>query len=82
MVELLPTSNWEGAVGSEPIKKNTRQNEKPWKKRLNIYIYIYIYNKEEDKGERKLPGLAGMGAAGTAKTSTVGTTEADAKGMA
>ena len=44
--------------------------------------YIYIYNKEEDKGERKLPGLAGMGAAGTAKTSTVGTTEADAKGMA
>ena len=44
--------------------------------------YIYIYNKEVDKGERKLPGPAGMGVAGTAKTSTVGTTEAGAKGMA
>ena len=50
VAEHLPTSNWGGAVRSEPIKKNTRQNEKPRKKRLKK---IKI-NKEEDKGERKL----------------------------
>ena len=73
VAEHLPTSNWGEAMRSEPIKKNTRQNEKPRKKRLKK---IKI-NKEEDKGERKLTR-----AAGTAETSTVGTAEACAKGTA
>ena len=38
--------------------------------------------KEKVKGKGNLPGLAGMGAVGTAETSTVGTAETGAEGTA
>ena len=59
------------------MKKNARQNEKPWpgKKR---------FTKKEDviKGKGNLPELPGIGAMGVAKTSTIGTAEAGAMGTA
>ena len=63
-------------MGSEPIKKNTRQNEKPWKKRLKKKKKM----KKKIKGKGNLPGPVGMEAAGTAETNIVGTTEAGAEG--
>ena len=62
-------------MGSEPIKKNTRQNEKPWKKRLKKKKL-----EKKIKGKGNLLGPAGMEATGTAETNTVGTAEAGAEG--
>ena len=63
-------------MGSEPIKKTQgkmrshgrKDSKKKKKKRKKI------------KGKGNLPGPAGMEAAGTAETNTVGTTEAGAEG--
>ena len=64
-------------MGSGPIKKNARQKEKPWsgKKRFTKKM------KEKIKGKGNLLGPAGMGATGTAKTSTAGTAETSIVGI-
>ena len=77
VAELLPTSNWERAVGSGPIKKAQGKIRNQDLERTDSQIKM----KEKVKGKGNLPGPVGMGVAGTAETSTVGTTETGAEGM-
>ena len=77
VAELLPTSNWEGAMGSGPIKKIQGKMRSHDLGRKDSQRKM----KEKVKGKGNLLGPAGMGAAGTVETSTVGTVETSAVGM-
>ena len=76
VAELLPTSNWERAVGSGPIKKAQGKIRNQDLERTDSQIKM----KEKVKGKGILPGLAGIGAVGTAEIGVVGTVEIGAEG--
>ena len=78
VAELLPTSNWEGAVGSGPIKKTQGKMRSHDLGRKDSQRKM----KEKVKGKGNLPGLVGMGAVGMAETGAVGTVEIGAVGSA
>ena len=78
VAELLPTSNWEGAVESGPIKKAQGKMKSHDLERTNSQRK----KKEKVKGKGNLPGSVGMGAVGTVETSTMGTTKTGAEGTA
>ena len=78
VAELLPTSNWEGVVGSGPIKKKQGKMRSHDIGRKDSQRKT----KEEVKGKGNLPGPAGMGAAGMAEIGAMGTAGMGATGMA
>ena len=78
VAELLPTSNWEGAVESGPIKKAQGKMRSRDLERTDSQRKM----KEKVKGKGNLLGPAGMGVVGMVETSTVGTAETGAEGRA
>ena len=71
VAELLPTLNWEGAMGSGPIKKTQGKMRSHDLGRKDSQRKM----KEKVKGKGNLPGPAGMGAASMAETGAMGMAE-------